>query len=39
MIAIVLSHSADNRYTENFMVQLLHMHQMFNAELKAEVEG
>jgi hypothetical protein len=39
MIAIVLSHSADNRYMANFMVQLLNMHQMFNAELKAEVEG
>ena len=39
MIAIVLSHSADNRYTANFMVQLLNMHLIFNAELKAEVEG
>jgi hypothetical protein len=39
MIAFVLSHSADNRYTANFVVQLLHMHQTFNAELKAEVEG
>ena len=39
MIAIVLSHSADNPYTANFEVQLLHMHQTFNAELKAEFEG
>ena len=39
MIAIVLSHFIDNRYTANFVLQLLHMHQTFNAELKAEVEG
>lgn len=39
MTAVVLSDSADKSYTAIFVVQLLHMHQTFNAELKAEVEG
>ena len=35
MIAIVLSQSVDNRFTANFVAQLLRMHQLFNTELKA----